>query len=286
MDDQKALAAIYVDQTVGTAIDDLLVLDPVEDYPREWWIYDWWPRVNFNTAKWAGLAKIGGLATGVILAIVEKHWDTLPVELTVPFQDKFSLWAAHWTDGLDKGTIDNQMRVARTFVLDWDKLPEEYRPPAVIYIPERTEEGNIILEQTHDGVAQRMIPVEWDPTKVDASKLLLARARVNSGTATPEIWEALMDPKVTWNETRRIVAGLPPTGKPENVPSKNGDIVVRLEQSEIIATHGYLEVTVIGGTGINFSDYFDVTSPKGELVRSVLDPMLDTWHLRLPDDGN
>jgi hypothetical protein len=282
MQDVKALVKVTTDK-INSAIGNLLLLDKFNSDDRKDWLEDWWPEICKHAKFWPLIHKKSGLATGVVLAIVHKRWPSqLPDEITEKYGGDFSKWAKEFS-GLEYSSWAALMRIAQTFVLEWDQLPAEYKPAGPIEIPVRDAKGNEIFEGSPDGETEMVVTeTEFDPWEVDHSKLRAARSAVQNGQADAELWEAIVDRNVTTQRVYDLATG---TGTGRDKGKEKETKVFWNPNSELIARQGRVEVVIIGPEGLNVPLYYhwEGTRAQHELAKNVIDRMMAAAGTKMPE---
>lgn len=177
------------------------------------------------------------LVRAAALCLMNDIWEELPFNLRKEYDLQFRLYAEKRCPEINWKTIQNHMRAAQTYLLTGVK-PKE---PIVI-------EG------------QR---VDFDPTKVPISKLVLARSAVENNKIdnNPVLWKMLVDERVPVYRLRTELFS-------EESKKANIDPVVRYDLvGPYLTARKNGEEAVLGN--FDWEEYY-----KGGLVREAVDRIL------------
>lgn len=195
-----------------------------------------------------------GHAKACILYLIKERWDDLEYEVRRQYDLSFMTFARHLT-GKEGSTIDNWMRVAKVWL-----MPEGVRPAFEISVVQRETNGKPVTDERGKQVVKYE---QFDPYKVDMTKLLLLTNKASSGTMTDRLWELAADPYYTCDDIRReIVAG-----------SGNADPVLKfiLVGPDIYATQNGESVPVVtADEGINWNSFYYEDGLEREAIKELL----------------
>lgn len=198
-----------------------------------------------------------------VLSIIKRHWDSLPFDFRARYDFQFDVFAAREAGELSRSTLDNYMRAATTFLED---LP---RPFPKVSVPLRDERGNPVID-TKTGAPVCQI-VEFDPTKVPITKLVLATPLARKGTLQrdPNLLSLLADDGVTADELRYSLYARP-------IPQNDLNIIFTVEGPMLVAHRGGESVEI---AEIDFHAY-----NTNDLAHDAIERMLSALSAKFDEE--
>ena len=197
------------------------------------------------------LEERNSLVRGVILKVVREKWSSIRLEdksLVYDFQE----WAERITKK-DSKTIDNWMRTARVFIFN----------PKGINFP-KTVDYDIVTHTLNGRVTRETVTVDFDPEKIQHSKLVAACRQVSDNEMTDKKWSALASPHVGFSEFLGVLHGDGPTLK---IKERNKSSVRR--EGPILYRH-FGPDDDVEILEFNPSEFDDDTSRVREDIRDVM----------------
>lgn len=220
-----------------------------------------WVKGTSDLMSFFHSVNISGIhVVGMLLAIYEDNWLSIPPELRKDLGPTVMEWGTQFTDG-KYSTMRNYIRVAR----EWFLNPDNFIPQRV-EILQRDEKGKPI--RNPDGsYATRTI--EFKPHEINYSKLLVATTALTNDRITPELWGMLADPHFVKED---IVLELS-----ESDPDSPAQTRYYAEGPAIIATRNGKERQILE---FNWDEY-----ETDDLVRECIDRLLSFLHIELDEDA-
>lgn len=247
---ERPVSEIASDGVMKRVVTELQKLNQEEDSSLSWFSKAMDLFTFFNSIE-TGF----GHAKACVLYSIKERWDDLDFEIRKAHGLSFMSFA-RTTTGKESSTIDNWMRVVKVWL-----SPEGVRPAFEIPIKERLPGGQPKLD---DHGKQIIRYEEFDPFKVDMTKLLLVNSKASNGEMTDRLWEMVADPFYSCDDIRY-----------ENLSLANGDdspiLKFFLVGPDIYASRDGDSVPVVtADEGINWDAYYQEDGLEKEAIQELL----------------
>jgi len=195
-----------------------------------------------------------------VLAIAKMGWDSLEETVKHPHSN-FMQWALSLCPDWEAVTIYNYVSVAEQWILNIDNKPL----PDKVEILVRTNTGLPIVE--HGELVKER--VEFDPFKINISKLLTAKGTYRRDSMTPELWEKLTDPHFSRNDLSNAI------NKDKII---NGNTTQYVLEGEYIVVLDGINEFIIGS--LNLEDY-----ENDDLIKNSIDRIIKFLGIERDEDA-
>lgn len=138
-----------------------------------------------------------GHAKAYALAIIQQHWEELPLDVRKGYDYQFMTFARLVT-GREKSTILNYISTAQLWFID------KMAPEGTISIKVRDSSGRPVVNAATGEV--RTKTVDFNPHRVDMTKLLHVNSTARKGEMTPQLWEMLVDDYYSCDDIRAVLS--------------------------------------------------------------------------------
>jgi hypothetical protein len=205
------------------------------------------------------------------LALVEDHWDDLPLDLRKEYNYQFRIYAEKCVPDLNWKTIDNHIRAARTFVLK--DIKPSHLVPVIRRSPDKTpllERGEVVTDY-----------VEFDPLHTPISKLVLIRSAAESGKweENPELIQKVVDSGYTLQDVRLELFS-DRSKKAQITPEMKFELLGPV----LVVNRAGDDAVLVDDSGFNWGAFYDKENRCHDLVYDALNRIFSAVGLIVDED--
>jgi hypothetical protein len=162
-----------------------------------------------------------GLTTAQLygLAIVKQHWNELPLDWRLPYNNDFWFYAC-LRSGRQQNRLEDLISAVEVFML------EGVKPFEAVPVPKRNQYGGIIPGEFEFR--------EFDPLEIDLGKLFAVKSRAVNDQMTEKLWSMLVDPQITVTELQLELMG----GTTQGSSSPDTSMKFRMDGPVLVVQEG------------------------------------------------